>query len=178
MGDPVADHKCWERPEDMTEERPLAQVNTTSPGTDVAAETAAAMAAASLVFKKTNPTYSSSLLKHAKQLFNFAEKHTGSYCESVPEAATYYNSTGFGDELLWAASWLYHATNDDSYLQYVTGENGENYADWGSPSWFSWDNKLAGTQVGSSFLIEKYLIFYQFLVCVTLMLHHTPQVGK
>ncbi|KAF7829581.1 endoglucanase 2 [Senna tora] len=147
VGDPVADHKCWDRPEDMTEERPLAQVNSTSPGTDVAAETAAAMAAASLVFKKTSSTYSSSLLKHAKQLFNFAEKYRGYYSDSIPEVQTYYNSTGYGDELLWAASWLYHATNDDSYLRYVTGQNGEDYADWGNPTWFSWDNKLAGTQV-------------------------------
>ncbi|KAJ1421644.1 Six-hairpin glycosidase superfamily [Sesbania bispinosa] len=142
-----ANHKCWDRPEDMTEPRPLTQVNTSCPGSDVAAETAAAMASASLVFKKTDSTYSSTLLKHAKQLFTFADKHRGSYSENIPEVQTYYNSTGYGDELLWAASWLYHATGDDSYLQYVTGQNGEDYAEWGSPTWFSWDNKLAGTQV-------------------------------
>lgn len=147
MGDPVADHKCWQRPESMTEERPLTQVNASCPGSDVAAETAAAMASASLVFKETDSTYSSTLLKHAKQLFAFADKNRGSYSENIPEVATYYNSTGYGDELLWAASWLYHATNDDSYLEYVTGQNGEDYAQWGSPTWFSWDNKLAGTQV-------------------------------
>ncbi|XP_022772662.1 endoglucanase 10-like [Durio zibethinus] len=147
VGDPVADHKCWERPEVMKEKRPLTQVNTSVPGTDVAAETAAAMASASLVFKTADSTYSRTLLKHAKQLFNFADKYRGSYSENIPEVATYYNSTGYGDELLWAASWLYHATGDQSYLQYVTGENGKEFADWGSPTWFSWDNKLAGTQV-------------------------------
>ncbi|KAF2324682.1 hypothetical protein GH714_016255 [Hevea brasiliensis] len=146
VGDPKTDHGCWDRPEDMTEKRPLTQVNTSSPGTDVAAETAAAMASASLVFKKSDPTYSSTLLKHAEQLFTFADKHRGSYSESIPEVQTYYNSTGYGDELLWAASWLYHATGDKSYLQYVTGENGKSFANWGSPTWFSWDNKLAGTQ--------------------------------
>ncbi|XP_028767262.1 endoglucanase 2 [Neltuma alba] len=147
VGDPEADHACWDRPEDMTEARPLIQVNTSSPGTDVAAETAAAMASASLVFKKTDSTYSSTLLKHAKELFNFAEKNRELYSKSIPEVQTYYNSTGYGDELLWAASWLYHATNDHSYLQYVTGQKGEDYAQWGTPTWFSWDNKLAGTQV-------------------------------
>lgn len=146
VGDPVADHKCWDRPESITAERPLTQVNTSCPGSDVAAETAAAMASASLVFK-SDSTYSSNLLKHAKQLFTFADKHRGLYSENIPEVATYYNSTGYGDELLWAASWLYHATNDDSYLKYVTGQNGEDFANWGSPTWFSWDNKLAGTQV-------------------------------
>ncbi|KAL2330574.1 hypothetical protein Fmac_018155 [Flemingia macrophylla] len=73
----------------------------------------------------------------------WASKHL---CENIPEVQTYYNSTGYGDELLWAASWLYHATGDDSYLEFVTGQDGEDYAQWGSPTWFSWDNKLAGTQ--------------------------------
>ncbi|GAV67831.1 Glyco_hydro_9 domain-containing protein [Cephalotus follicularis] len=147
VGDPEKDHKCWYRPEDMTEKRPLAQVNTSSPGSDVAAETAAAMASASLVFKTSDSTYSSTLLKHAQQLFTFADKYRGSYSVSLPQAQTYYNSTGYGDELLWAASWLYHATRDQTYLQYVSGQNGKTYAKWGSPTWFSWDNKLAGTQV-------------------------------
>ncbi|TYG82946.1 hypothetical protein ES288_D01G129700v1 [Gossypium darwinii] len=147
VGDPVTDHKCWDRPEDMTEERPLTQVNASVPGTEIAAETAAAMASASLVFKTADSTYSSMLLTHAKQLFTFADNNRGSYSEKIPEVATYYNSTGYGDELLWAASWLYHATADQSYLEYVTGENGKEFAQWGSPTWFSWDNKLAGAQV-------------------------------
>uniref|UniRef100_A0A803MV15 Endoglucanase n=1 Tax=Chenopodium quinoa TaxID=63459 RepID=A0A803MV15_CHEQI len=120
VGDPDLDHKCWERPEDMTEKRPLTQ--------------------------SSDATYSSTLLKHAKQLFDFADTHRGSYSENLPEVATYYNSTGYGDELLWAASWLYHATKDNTYLEYVN-DNGKEFADYGSPTWFSWDNKLAGTQV-------------------------------
>ncbi|CAH1446286.1 unnamed protein product [Lactuca virosa] len=146
VGDPDLDHKCWDRPEDMTEKRPAIQINASSPGSDVAAETAAAMAAASLVFK-SNSGYSSSLLKHAKELFTFADQNRGLYSESIPEVQTYYNSTGYGDELLWAASWLYHATKDHTYLDYVTGSNGESYANWGSPTWFSWDDKRPGTQV-------------------------------
>lgn len=147
VGDPKKDHSCWDRPEDMTEKRPLIQVNTSAPGTEVAAETAAAMASASLVFKKSDPTYSDTLLKHAKQLFSFADKYRVSYSESIPEVQAFYNSTGFGDELLWAAGWLYHATGDKTYLNYVTGDNGEEFAEFGKPSWFSWDNKLAGAQV-------------------------------
>lgn len=147
VGSPKADHSCWERPEDMKEARPLMQVNTSAPGTEVAAETAAALASASLVFRTTDSAYSASLLTHAKQLFTFADKYRGSYSVSIPEVQTYYNSTGYGDELLWAASWLYHATGDKSYFEYVLGKNGEEFANWGSPTWFSWDNKLAGTQV-------------------------------
>ncbi|CAN4093966.1 unnamed protein product [Withania somnifera] len=147
VGDPDADHKCWDRPEAMTEARPLIQINASVPGTEVAAETAAAMAAASLVFKSSDSTYSSDLLKHAKQLFTFADKYRGSYSKNIPKVATYYNSTGYGDELLWAASWLYHATGDQSYYNYATGENADSFGNFGNPTWFSWDNKLAGTQV-------------------------------
>ncbi|KAK4349009.1 hypothetical protein RND71_031764 [Anisodus tanguticus] len=147
VGDPDADHKCWDRPEDMTEARPLIQINTTVSRTEVAAETAAAMEAASLVFKSSDSTYSSDLLKHAKQLFTFADKYRGSYRENIPEVATYYNSTGYGDELLWAATWLYHATRDQTYYDYATGKNADSFGNFGNPTWFSWDNKLAGTQV-------------------------------
>lgn len=136
----------------MTEARPLTQVNTSAPGTEVAAETAAALASACLVFKSSDPTYSSLLLKHAKQLFTFADKYRESYSISIPEVQTYYNSTGYGDELLWAASWLYHATGEQSYFDYVTGENAEEFANWGSPTWLSWDNKLAGAQVDFTIL--------------------------
>lgn len=147
VGDANADHKCWDRPEDMTEARPLIQINASTPGTEVAAEAAAAMAAASLVFKSKNSGYSSNLLKHAKQLFTFADRYRGTYSENIPEVATYYNSTGYGDELLWAASWLYHATGDQTYFDYATGKNADSFGNFGNPTWFSWDNKLAGTQV-------------------------------
>ncbi|XP_042429892.1 endoglucanase 24-like isoform X1 [Zingiber officinale] len=147
VGDPDIDHKCWERAETMAENRPLTQINKTAPGSDVAAETAAAMAAASLVFKSTDSRYSDLLLQHAKKLFTFANNYRGIYSDSIPKVQNFYNSTGYGDELLWAASWLYHATGDQSYLDYVTVKNGNSFADWGRPTWFSWDDKRAGTQV-------------------------------
>ncbi|WOK95156.1 endoglucanase 24-like [Canna indica] len=147
VGDPEIDHLCWERPETMTELRPLTQVNKTAYGSDVAAETAAAMAAASLVFKAINATYSNLLLEHAEKLFTFADTYRGSYSISIPKLQSYYNSTGYGDELLWAGSWLYHATGNQTYLNYVIGQNGNDFGNWGYPTWFSWDEKHAGTQV-------------------------------
>ncbi|KAJ6398349.1 hypothetical protein OIU77_019199 [Salix suchowensis] len=78
MGDPELDHQCWERPEAIRGIRPLTQANTSSPGTEVAAETAA-MASASLVFKKIDSSYSNLLLEHAQQLFSFADAYRGSY---------------------------------------------------------------------------------------------------
>lgn len=154
MGDPEIDHGCWQKPETMTEKRPLTEISADNPGTEVAAEMAAALASASLVFKQTDPKYSDLLLKHAGKIFAFADTYRASYSETIPEIQTYYNSTGYGDELLWAASWLYHATQDTSYLEYVTRKNGNAYANFGNPTWFSWDNKLAGTQVYSYYTFD------------------------
>ncbi|KAE8801649.1 cellulase [Hordeum vulgare] len=46
VGDGDSDHVCWERPEDMDTPRRAYMVNATHPGSDVAAETAAVLAAA------------------------------------------------------------------------------------------------------------------------------------
>ena len=159
VGDPETDHKCWDRPETMSTKRTLTKIDTETPGTEVAAETAAAMAAASLVFKQSDPKYSSTLLKHAKQLFGFADNHRGSYSVNIPKVQSYYNSTGYRDELLWAASWLYHATEDKTYLDFVS-KNGDEFANFGSPSWFSWDNKLPGTQVTSYKIMDHVLVLF------------------
>jgi len=151
VGDPVKDHKCWEKPENNDVVRPSYKLNATSPGTEVAAETAAAMAAASMVFRSTDSNYSDTLIASAKTLFNFSDTYRASYIFVNPEVQEFYNSTGFGDELLWGAAWLYYATGDNTYLAYVTGANGQSYAQWNVfPAWFSWDNKLPGVWVGLS----------------------------
>ena len=51
------------------------------------------------------------------------------------------------DELLWAAAWLYQATNDHYYLDYL-GRNGDALGGTGwSMTEFGWDVKYAGAQV-------------------------------
>lgn len=45
--------------------RSVYKVSSQNPGSDVAAETAAALAAASIVFKDSDPSYSTKLLKTA-----------------------------------------------------------------------------------------------------------------
>lgn len=50
------------------------------------------------------------------------------------------------DELLWAAAWLYQATNNQDYLNYL-GNNGDSLGGTGwSMTEFSWDVKYAGVQ--------------------------------
>ena len=70
VADPNMDHRCWERPEDMDTPRNVYKVTPQNPGSDVAAETAAALAAASIVFKDSDPAYSAKLLQTAKKVNN------------------------------------------------------------------------------------------------------------
>lgn len=65
VGDAFRDHACWERPEDMDTPRTVYKVDPSHPGSDVAAETAAALAAASIVFRSSDPAYSRLLLDRA-----------------------------------------------------------------------------------------------------------------
>ncbi|CAN1254364.1 Endoglucanase 6 [Linum perenne] len=125
VGDGTTDHYCWQRPEDMTTDRRAYRIDPSNPGSDLAGETAAAMAAASIVFRHSNPAYSRELLNHAYQLFDFANKHRGKYDSSITVAQKYYRSiSGYNDELLWAAAWLYQASNNEYYLNYLAA-NGD-----------------------------------------------------
>ncbi|GAA0156864.1 hypothetical protein LIER_14253 [Lithospermum erythrorhizon] len=153
VGDGYTDHYCWQRPEDMTTSRRAYKIDENHPGSDVAGETAAAMAAASIVFRRTNPHYSSLLLEHAQQLFEFGDEFRGKYDESIGEVKGYYTSvSGYKDELLWAALWLYKATDNVEYLKYVI----ENAVSFGGITWaineFSWDVKYAGLQLLATML--------------------------
>ncbi|KAK1296960.1 Endoglucanase 5 [Acorus calamus] len=165
VGDGDSDHGCWERAEDMKTPRTAYKIDPEHPGSDIAGETAAAMAAASIAFRPYNSSYSNLLLLHAKQLFSFADTFRGRYDDSIPVARQYYpSSSGYSDELLWAAAWLFEATDDQYYLKYVV----ENSEPMGGTGWavreFSWDNKYAGLQVllskvlmeGAAFLLAVY----------------------
>ncbi|HYM00235.1 MAG TPA: glycoside hydrolase family 9 protein, partial [Blastocatellia bacterium] len=71
IGTQSLDHSFWGPPEIMQMQRPAAKIDATHPGSDLAAETAAAMAAASIVFRPSDTTYADTLLTHSKQLFAF-----------------------------------------------------------------------------------------------------------
>ncbi|KAL6627186.1 hypothetical protein ACP70R_030912 [Stipagrostis hirtigluma subsp. patula] len=148
VGDGDSDHNCWQRPEDMTTSRQAYRIDPQHPGSDLAGETAAAMAAASLVFRSSNPGYANQLLQHSKQLFDFADKYRGRYDNSITVARNYYASySGYGDELLWAAAWLFQATGDRRYLDYLANNGDALGGTTWSTSQFSWDIKYPGVQV-------------------------------
>ncbi|GAB4825196.1 hypothetical protein Ancab_008071 [Ancistrocladus abbreviatus] len=156
VGDGDTDHYCWQRPEDMTTSRQAYKIDETNPGSDLAGETAAAMAAASIVFRRINPHYSHLLLHHAQQLFEFGDRYRGKYDESMEVVKSYYPSvSGYMDELLWAALWLYKATDTQAYLNYTI----EKAHSFGGTGWamaeFSWDVKFPGLQLLAAKLLTE-----------------------
>ncbi|ESO99300.1 hypothetical protein LOTGIDRAFT_113614 [Lottia gigantea] len=142
VGDGGKDHSYWGRPEDMKMARPSYKITPSCAGSDVAAETAAAMAAGYMVFKNKDSAYANKLLSHSKQLYDFALAHQGIYTHCINEAAAYYRSMGFKDELAWGGAWLYYATKEAKYLT-----SAEKYHQPGKSWGLSWDDKQAAEQV-------------------------------
>ncbi|KAG6496990.1 hypothetical protein ZIOFF_044874 [Zingiber officinale] len=144
VGNPYSDHNCWERPEDMDTPRPVYAVNTTHPGSEVAGEITAALAAASIAFRSSDTAYARLLLSRAKQ-----------------------------DELAWGGAWLNKATNSQKYQKYVDKairniklmEEATGYHCIDTE--FSWDNKHAGTYILLS-QVGHYKTEAQTFACVVL----------
>nr|AGP76418.1 endo-beta-1,4-glucanase [Nasutitermes sp. NpEG] len=154
VGQGDEDHAYWGRPEDMTMARPAYKIDMSRPGSDLAGETAAALAASSIVFKYVDSTYSNTLLTHARQLFDFANNYRGKYSDSITGARPFYASADYRDELVWAAAWLYKATNDSNYLNNVESL----YNEFGLQNWggsLNWDSKATGVQVLLAKLTNK-----------------------
>ena len=121
------DHTFW-GPAEVVEEktgstRSAFKIDLTCKGPDLAAETAAAMAASSMVMRPTDSAYADTLLAHARDLYALALATTGTdgvdnnYARCITDAASFYNA-GFGvywDEMAWGAIWLWRATGETFY---------------------------------------------------------------
>ncbi|VAI02213.1 unnamed protein product [Triticum turgidum subsp. durum] len=142
------DHYCWMRPEDIDYKRPVIECHSCS---DLAAEMAAALAAASIVFKDSK-AYSDKLVHGAKALYKFGRLQRGRYSPNGSDQSLFYNSTSYWDEFVWGGAWMYFATGNTSYLTIATAPGMAKHAGafWiGSPNYgvFTWDDKLPGSQV-------------------------------
>ncbi|XP_057865446.2 endoglucanase 20 [Cryptomeria japonica] len=176
VGDGNKDHGCWERAEEMDTARTLYKISSSSPGSEAAADASAALSSAAIVWKNYNSSYAGILLNFSQSLFNFANEYRGSYSASCPFYCSY---SGYNDELLWAAAWLYKATNDQTYLNFVVNNQG-----WSQMmSEFSWDNKFAGAQLllAQEFLsgqksLEKYKTDADSFICALLPKSPTKQI--
>ncbi|XP_019165450.1 PREDICTED: endoglucanase 24-like [Ipomoea nil] len=150
VGDPISDHSCWERPEDMDTARTVYAVDAPNPASDVAGETAAALAASSMAFRSSDSGYADTLLQTATRVFSFADSYRGAYSDNSNirggVCPFYCDFDGYQDELLWAAAWLRRATQGDTYLNYLQN-NGQTLGANDNINEFGWDNKYAGLNV-------------------------------
>ncbi len=156
VGSGGMDHSYWGPPETMVMDRPAYKVTRSKPGSELTAESAAALSAISLAFRLTDPAYADEVLEHARALYHFADTYRGRYTDAINDAAGFYNSwSGYEDELVWGALWLYRATGEQPYL-----EKAEQYFGLfhepgfqlntasGNFSWtINWDDKRYGSVV-------------------------------
>ncbi|THA77584.1 endoglucanase [Streptomyces sp. A0642] len=153
VGNGGDDHKWWGPAEVMPMKRPAYKIDASCPGTDLAGQTAAALASSSMVFADSDPAYATKLITHAKQLYTFADTYRGKYSDCITDAQAYYNSwSGYNDELVWGAIWLYKATGDASYLakaeSYYDNLSTEPQSTTRSYRWtLSWDDSSYGAYV-------------------------------
>lgn len=123
VGNGSIDHGYWGAPEVMVVQRPSYKIDEENPGSELAAETAAALAAVSILLADDDPTYSATLLEHARELYSFADNYRGKYSSSITDAAGFYNSfSSYNDEIVWGAAWLYRATGEQEYLTKAESE--------------------------------------------------------
>ena len=72
-------------------DRPSFSINEGAPGSDLAGEEAAALAASSVFYRNLGDTaLADDALSHARELFDFANNYRGIYTDAIPEAADFY----------------------------------------------------------------------------------------
>ncbi|KAL4241476.1 Endoglucanase [Abortiporus biennis] len=172
VGDANLDNAYWGGDQGIPTPRASYQINSTSPGTDAAAQASAAFSACSALYANralsssspaslTNATYASTLLTHAQQLYDFATTaDQRTYQTSVPQAGEAYASSGFGDDLAIASLFLALASNSSDL--YSKGVN--NYISFGLSSQvqpqnsqvFNWDAKAPGVVILGAQIAQTY----------------------
>ena len=151
VGNGQTDHGYWYPPEYINYDYPSYKIDSSKPGSDCAAETAAALAATSILFKEVDSSYSQTCLQHAIEIYDFADQYRGEYSQSVPQASGFYTSySSYNDELVWGAAWLLRATGDEKYREMfdkiAEAEYGEQDTKryYGNKGPLSWDDKRPG----------------------------------
>lgn len=150
VGWPKEEHQQWGRPEDLFKDvkRVGQPLNKTHPGSDIAGASAAALAAAHLVFKEVDESYSKELLQNAIDLYAFGREHEGFAKNNLLEAR-FYDSQEFLDDLAMGAIWLYKSTGNKAYVEQSMKylERMIDSADGVLSEYFGWDNQGAGVAV-------------------------------
>jgi hypothetical protein len=121
VGDGDIDHTIWapselKGPEGFNLPRPARFATSETPGSDVTAQAAASLAIMYLNYNSVDATYAAKCLDTAKALYTFAKANRG-----LGNSGGYYGSADDNDEMAWAATWLYTATNDQQYITDIGG---------------------------------------------------------
>ncbi|MDE7365627.1 MAG: glycoside hydrolase family 9 protein, partial [Ruminococcus sp.] len=126
------------------EERPYDEITDSTP----VALSAAALAEGYIMFKDTDKAKAEEYLKHAKSLFELADKTRSNKDQGVQKQ--FYETRSWVDDLMYAANWLYMATGEQKYLDlcesdYIPNfpkeeQSSENKYTWG----FCWDDVTQG----------------------------------
>ncbi|KAL1915381.1 uncharacterized protein VTP21DRAFT_6839 [Calcarisporiella thermophila] len=162
------ENNYWGPDTDIPTPRYSYKIDANKTGTDVAAEAAAAFASSALLFRRlaqhrgnaTDQQYADELIKHAQELYQFAElRPYNVYQDSVPSAKHVYPSKGYYDELFWGALWLYRATGLKTYLDTATKlykDHPDTLAN--SPYPVDWDNKNGAAYVLAAQVTSGYCL--------------------
>ncbi|XP_058781730.1 endoglucanase 1-like isoform X2 [Vicia villosa] len=101
--------------------------------------------------------------RNVYKVFHFADRYRGSYNDSLNSVVCpfYCSYSGYNDELLWGASWIYKASGISSYMEFIRS-NGHILGADDDGYTFSWDDKRPGTKILlSNEFLEKNSIEYQ-----------------
>ena len=154
VGDGILDHSFWYPPEYIDYDYPSLKIDAAKPGSEVAGETAASLAATSILFRDEDSSYSELCLKHAIEIYDFADTNRGDYTQAIPSVVSFYASySGYVDELAWGALWLYRATGEESYYEKYKKIADVKYDSWdpkkfsGATGPISWDDKRPGCYI-------------------------------
>ena len=113
---PRGDHQNWVAAEVAAEvsDRPSYKINTQTPDSAIAGQTAAAFASASILFRQTdNVAYADLLLDKAKRMFDFGDRYRGMNAQVAAngsqDTSSPYTDWNYYDELVWGATWIHKA---------------------------------------------------------------------
>ena len=145
IGDGDQDHAVWCAPE-VHVDNSRKTFSTSSGASDIAASYAAALAVNYVNFGNADD------LKYAKALFEFSTKYNQ---KATDGPNNFYASWDYYDDQAWAAGWLYRATNDSKYKDFLNtymnssnkGSSGMDGCQWGIYSPMSWNNVSMGAGI-------------------------------
>ena len=133
----------WNRPYDIIK------------NASVAGLAAASLAEGYIIFKEEQPEKAAEYLKHAKDLFEGADKIRAN--KDIGGMAGMYSTASWIDDCMFAALWLYKATGDQAYLDKVEKDYIPNFPleEQSTAKKYTWGLCWDDTSQGAAFLYAQ-----------------------